>query len=59
MKKSRFDEAQMIAVLNRKGIATGCDLFTRMDAADALVRPLQDRSARANRDSLSLGCAGV
>ena len=48
-----------LAVCDRMGVETGVDLFKAMDVAEDKIVPLMDHIVRVDRDSLTLGWAGV
>ena len=48
-----------IAVCDRMGIDTGVDVFKIQDVAEDIVVPMMDHIIRVDRDSLTLGYAGV
>lgn len=47
------------AVCERMGIETGVDLFKLMDLSENIILPMMDHIIRVDRESLTLGYAGV
>nr|A6W1X1.1 RecName: Full=4-hydroxy-2-oxovalerate aldolase; Short=HOA; AltName: Full=4-hydroxy-2-keto-pentanoic acid aldolase; AltName: Full=4-hydroxy-2-oxopentanoate aldolase [Marinomonas sp. MWYL1] len=49
----------LVAVMNRMEIQSGIDLYKIMDIAEDIIVPMMDQPIRVDRDSLTLGYAGV
>ncbi|MFQ3201347.1 MAG: 4-hydroxy-2-oxovalerate/4-hydroxy-2-oxohexanoate aldolase [Zhongshania sp.] len=49
----------LVAVMDRMEVNHGIDLYKIMDVAEDLVTPIMDSPIRIDRDSLTLGYAGV
>lgn len=49
----------LVAYLDKRGVAHRAKLLDLMDMADDLIRPMQQRPVQVDRETLSLGFAGV
>lgn len=49
----------LVAVLDKLGYETGIDLWSIMDTAEEIVRPIMQKPVRIGRTSLTMGYAGV